>query len=167
MIMMGNFGLLALALTITPVQEVTDVDRFKLFNNCEPMRLLVEGLRDDAADIGLTEERLQVAVESRLRGARLYTSDRGSPLGSPLLYVSVSVVGSSFNTSLHYNKQFIDLASGISSTAITWFISSTGVHGQDSAYIVSSLSGPLDKFITEYLRVNESACTGSPQPPTQ
>ena len=161
--MMGNLGLLALALTITPVQEVTDVDRFQLFNNCEPMGLLVEGLRDDAADIGLTEERVHVAVESRLRGARLYTSDQSRPY----LYVNVAVVGSSFNASLYYNKQFFDLASGLSSKAVTWFISSTGMHGQDSAYIVSSLSGPLDKFITEYLRVNESACTGSPQPPTQ
>ena len=45
--MMGNFGLLALALTITPVQETTDRDLFQLFNNCEPMSLLLEVSGDD------------------------------------------------------------------------------------------------------------------------
>ena len=44
-------------------------------------------------------------------------------------------------TSLYYNKQFFDLASGLSSTAVTWFISSTGMHGQDSAYARPSPSG--------------------------
>ena len=45
--MMGNFGLLALALTITPVQETTDRNLFQLFNNCEPMSLAVEVSGDD------------------------------------------------------------------------------------------------------------------------
>ena len=57
--------------------QVTARERFELFNNCGRMRLIVEGLNPDAAAIGLTEKRLQFAVESRLRGARLYTSDPG------------------------------------------------------------------------------------------
>ena len=62
MIMMGNFGLLALALTITPVQETTDRNLFRLFNNCEPMSLVVEVFGDDEdvkkgvlVQIGLSE----------------------------------------------------------------------------------------------------------------
>ena len=39
--------------------------------------------------------------------------------------------------------------------------------GGRADFILSSLSARLDKFLTEYLRVNESACTGTPQPPTQ
>ena len=58
--MMGSFGLLALAMTIAPAQEVTDFDRFALFNNCELMHLLILDLSDDEAaeNIGLTKERV-------------------------------------------------------------------------------------------------------------
>ena len=161
--MMGSFGLLALAMSVAPVQEVTDLDRFQLFNNCEPMSLLVESLSDSAADIGLTEERLQVAAESRLRGARLYTSDRSQPY----LYVNVSVGSTAFHTSLEYTKKMRDRATGYTGSTSAWDRAITGTHGQGANYIVSGLSELLDIFLTEYLRVNESACTESPQPPNQ
>ena len=47
----------------------------------------------------MTEERLQFAAESRLRGAGLYKAERGRPY----LYMNVHVVGISFNISLRYN----------------------------------------------------------------
>ena len=89
--MLGSFGLLALAMSVAPAQGVTDLDRFELFNNCEPMYLLASVFDDDetANDIGLTQERVQFAVESRLRGARLFRSD----LGSSGLEASVDVFG--------------------------------------------------------------------------
>ena len=161
--MMASFGLLAVAMATAPVQDVTDVDRFRLFNNCESMFLLVESLGDDAADIGLTKERLQVAAESRLRGARLFTLDRNRPY----LYVNVNVSSRAFSTSLVYTKNMRDLATGITGAASAWKRGLTGTHGKDAEYVVSSLSGLLDRFLTEYLRVNESACTESPQRPTQ
>ena len=162
--MMGSLGLLALALTAVPVQE--SFGRFKLFNNCETMFLLV-GVADDnehVKNVGLTKERVQFAVESRLRGARLFRSG----FGSPVLEVNVDVVGSAFFIHIRYNKTLFDPVSDRTGFAPTWEISSFGTHGQTRAeFILSSLSGILDKFLTEYLRVNESACTGSPQPPTQ
>ena len=161
--MMASFGLLAVAMATAPVQDVTDFDRFRLFNNCESMFLLVESLGDDAADIGLTKERLQVAAESRLRGARLFTLDRNRPY----LYVNVNVSSRAFSTSLVYTKNMRDLATGITGAASAWERGLTGTHGKDAEYVVSSLSVLLDKFLTEYLRVNESACTESPQRPTQ
>lgn len=39
------------------------------------MDLLVEGLGDDATEIGLTVERIQNVAESRLRSARIYSED--------------------------------------------------------------------------------------------
>ena len=126
------------------------------------MFLLVEVLSDDAADIGLTEERLQVAAESRLRGARLYTSDHSRPY----LYVNVNVTSRAFSTSLRYTKNMRDLATGNTGAASAWEHGITGTHGKDAEYVVSSLSRLLDRFLTECLRVNESACTESPQPPT-
>ena len=160
--MIGSFGLLVLAIITAPVQDVTDFDRFALFNNCESMFLLVETLPDGAADIRLTKERLQVAAESRLRGARLYTSDRSRPY----LYVNVNVAGKAFSTSLRYTKKMLDLATDNTGEASAWYRGITGTHGKNAEYVVSSLSILLDRFLTEYLRVNESACTESPQPPT-
>ena len=51
--------------------------------------------------------------------------------------------------------------------AETWTAGSVGTHGSKADDIVSKLSELLDKFLTNYLRVNEAACTESPQPPTQ
>ena len=162
--MMGSFGLLALALTAVPVQD--SFERFQLFNNCEPMDLMVSDFNDIeyAENIGLSKERVQFAVESRLRGARLF---RSSP-GVPLLLVSVNFAGEAFTTNISYYKSLLDPASGSRGVATTWEEGSVGTHGRTGAdFILSSLSGLLDKFLTEYLRVNESACTESPQPPTQ
>ena len=136
-------------------QEVSSLDRFRLFNECRPMRLLVESLPADAAELGLTKASIQVAVESRLRSARLYDSE--STFG-PYLYVNVNVVGRAFHASLEYNKLVRDPASDVPGTATTWDIRSTGTHGADSSYILSAISELMDRFLVEYLRVNESAC---------
>ena len=163
--MLGGFGLLALAMSVAPTQGVTDFDRFRLFNNCEPMGLVV-AVPDDDEDVkkfGLAEERVQFAVESRLRGARLFSSD----LGSSALEVDVSVAGGAFKISMFYNKLLLDSVSGENNFAATWIRWVFGTHGQKPNYIISSLPELIDEFIAEYLRVNESACTGSPQPPPQ
>ena len=60
------------------------LDCFNLFNWCEPIDLVVENLPEDAAEIGLTEERIQTLAESRLRAARLYDED-----GETHLYVGL------------------------------------------------------------------------------
>ena len=163
--MMGSFGLLALALTIAPVQEPTSFEIFQLFNSCEPMGLTVVVFDNDgeAKNIGLIKERVQFAVERRLRVARLFRS--GYSL--PFLDVTVGVVGSAFRITMGYSKMLFDSVSDREGTATTWSDGTFGTHGSNADFIVSSLSGLLDKFLTEYLRVNESACTESPQPPTQ
>lgn len=84
-------------------EEVTRLDRFQLWNNCQPMQLVVESLHQDAADIGLTGEAIATAVRSRLRGARLY--DDTAP---QYLYVNVNVVGQAFALNLAYNKMVPD-----------------------------------------------------------
>ena len=142
------------------------MDRFALFNNCAPMHFGVISFSDDEEDmkkIGLTEERVKFAVESRLRGARLFKAD----IGLPLLKVGVNVNAVAFTITFGYNKKLFDYAAGIDGFAPTWDDGMFGAHGQDANFIVSSLSELLDKFLAEYLRVNEAACTESPQPPTQ
>ena len=164
-------GLLALALTIAPGQEVTDqevidFERFQLFNNCDPMHLMVLDTFDneDAENIELTMEHVRFAVESRLRGARVFKAGGGLPF----LEVGVNVMTGAFAITLEYNKRLFDDASGTDGFASSWSEVMFGTPGGSGAdFIVSSLSRLLDKFLTEYLRVNESACTGIPQPPTQ
>ena len=172
------------------------LERFKLFNACRPMELVVEGLRDGAADIGLAKGALQAAAESRLRAARLYTGrtpaprdDRTAPVladfegekalekwiaeyrkweaenppyDAPYLYVNVNVSGPAFSVSVGYHRN-VSNAFGHDGIAMTWNAGSTGTHGRDAGYIVSSLSQHLDSFLAAYLRVNEQAC-GPPAP---
>ena len=154
----AKLGLLALVMVAATGQDSDSArKRFELFNNCQPMRLVVEDLDDDEAGIGLTEERLVLAVESRLRGARLYTEDSGR---QPLLYLNVNVFSTAFSISLEYRKYVFDSASGEVGAAMTWYVGSTGTHGRTGAeFIVSAVSRHMDRFLTEYLRVNEAACS--------
>ena len=106
---MGRFGLLSLALTITPAQEITDSDLFKLFSNCVPMSLeVVLATSESAVAIRLTKERLQFAAESRFRSAQLFKSD----VDFPVLGVEVDVGDQASLTSLDYHKRLIDPVSG-------------------------------------------------------
>ena len=135
--------------------SVTDFNRFELWNDCRPMELVVENLPEDAAQIGLTEERIAIAVRSRLRAARLY--EMSAP-PSPYLYVNVNVFSSSHSISIRYNKFVQDLATGKIYLAPTWQRGGTGTHGEDAGYILSGVAMYMDRFIDEYLRVNEDAC---------
>ena len=142
---------------VTPAgaaEKVTDRDRFKLWNDCRTMGLVVEDLDKDATEIGLTKEAVTVAVRSRLRAARLYRASHGVPLFG----VTVTVAGSAFAVVVAYSKWVKDKASGISRGTDTWRRGSTGTHGRNESYILSSVSRKVDEFIDEYLRVNADAC---------
>ena len=150
--------LIAAALALCPAapvlaEDVTRSDRFKLWNNCRAMDLAVEGLPQDAADIALTRGAIETAVRSRLRAARLYDADVAA-----FLYVNVNVLGRAFSIRVEYNKPLFDPASDQFFSATTWNSGSTGTHGGNGSYILSSVSRHMDKFIDEYLRVNADAC---------
>ena len=130
-----------------------DFDHFQLFANCRPMNLVVEGLGDDASKVGLARESIQAAVESRLRSARLYSSE-----ATNWLYINVNVGDRAFSTSLSYNKEVYDPASNQLRNAETWEIGGTGTHGEDAGYILSLVSQYMDSFLVDFLRVNEEAC---------
>ncbi len=131
-----------------------DLERFQLFADCQLMWLVVEDLDSDASDIGLTKASIQAAAESRLRSARLYASS----LTHPYLYINVNVVGGGYNIGLEYNKLVYDPLSDSNGMATTWRIGSTGTHGGTASYILSNVSQHMDKFLAEFLRVNEGSC---------
>ena len=135
------------------------IERFQLFNECAPIDLIVEGLPDAAANIDLTEERIQTLAESRLRAARMY-----DPSAVGYLYVRVGVTtpggrrNGAYTAEVSFKKRLYDSASNQSGIATTWDTGGYGTHGGDAGYILQSVSEYLDRFILEYLRANESAC---------
>ena len=146
-------SLLALTLIAPWATAQESLDRFQLFNYCYPMRIVVEDLSSDAAEIGLTKQSIQVAVESRLRSARIYDLD--SP---DWLYIQVTVYAAAFSMELQFKKRVQDIDSGITGSATTWDAGATGTHGRDAGYIRTQISEYMDLFLVEFLRVNEEAC---------
>lgn len=128
---------------------------FELFNACRPIHLVVASLGEDAAEIGLTKKRIQTAAESRLRAARLY-----DPSSGYVLYVNVNVVGHAYNINVEHHKWLHDVEFNLRGIAETWSIGSTGTHAGDAGYILQFVSEHVDRFVVEYLRVNEAACGG-------
>ena len=133
--------------------EVSDDDRFQLWNGCLPMELLVvvEGLPQDAA--GLTKEEITVAVRSRLRAAQLYGAH---PLET-FLYVKVQVARYIYSIDFYLVKWARDIFEN-EGPAPTWTVGSIGTHGKNPSLILLHASRHTDSFIDEYLRVNADAC---------
>ena len=136
---------------------LASMNRFKLWNACNPVRLAVAKLNDDASEIGLTKERIETLVRSRLRAARIYEDDAHA-YELPYLFVNVHVVGSAFSMRLELRKTVIDAVSREERMTSTWHIGSTGMHIGDASFILQGISEHTDKFIDEYLRVNAKAC---------
>ena len=134
-------------------------DAFDLWNKCEPIDLIVEELDDEAAAIDLTTERIQTLAESRLRAARLYDAE-----ALPYLYVRVGVLVSenrrsgAYTVEVVFKKYLRDGVSEQNGFAATWNTGSYGTHSGNAGFILQSMSEHLDRFVLEYLRVNEVAC---------
>ena len=156
----GSAALAAVLLLGTTVrgalgrEQSIRLQRFKLFNNCMPINLVAEDLSDDAKAIGLTTVRLHMAVESRLRSARLYQE----AFSVSYLYANITVVGRAFSIALEFNKELYDPRTDTGFPATTWKSRGGGMHGNDGRYVVSLLSEYVNRFLVDYLRVNEAAC---------
>ena len=131
------------------------LEPFKLFTNCESMEIVVEGLKHRALKLGLNQKSIKNVVESRIRSARLYSTNAPS---NTLLYVNINVAGRAFNAELSFNKPVYDPFTGTRGIATTWTTATTGTHGNSSGFILSSLSRLMDEFLVAFLRVNDEAC---------
>ncbi|MDE0405060.1 MAG: hypothetical protein OXI53_07080 [Nitrospira sp.] len=110
--------------------------------------------------LGLTKSDIKDAAESRLRGARLYTNK----LAAPYLRITITILKSAYSVDLRLIKAVSeDRYSQVHGFAATWIDKHTGSHSGGFAggsFILSGLSRLLERFIADYLRVNESACSG-------
>ncbi len=132
-------------------------DRFRLWNYCRPVVMLVSDLPSGTKRLGLEIEDIEVAVRSRLRSARIFAEDYSSNPGQ--LSVVVNVAGEAYSLDVEYRKRLDDSASGETLFTGTWEAGVTGIHGQVSTHILSALSHSIDLFIDDYLRVNEEKCS--------
>ena len=125
-------------------EEVTSIDRFQLWNKCRPVNLVVEH--------SLSEERITIAVRSKLRAARLYDADAQT-------WLHIREYGASLTTGVtaQYTKELTDTISGESAWMITWSRIREGVL-VGVGFALESASQLTDEFIDEYLRVNADAC---------
>lgn len=85
----GLLAALAVSGSAAKVDDQESFDRFRPFNECGPMRMSVAGNDGLASDIGLSMDSLQSAVESRIRSAGLYSSDK-DVLSQIYLFVSTT-----------------------------------------------------------------------------
>ena len=99
---------------------------------------------------------IQALFESRLRAARLYNSEyspRRNP--GPHLDVAVTVSDSGNMLDVHFRKLLSDLSGGTTVLATSW--SAVRFGGSDDKTL-PELAKIMDRFLVEYLRVNEDAC---------
>lgn len=151
--LLGKSLATALAWFIPTVLADDGLERFQLYSACQPMKLIIANLSDDAHEIGMTENMVQNTVESRLRSARLFDSD-----GIEQLFVGVNILSNAFSIRVEYMKYVNDLRSHEFDYSPTWATGRFGTHARSVDFVLSSLSQSIDQFLTEYLRVNEPDC---------
>ena len=157
-------ALVALAIGLCPLAQaeandlsdfLRDSERFELWTDCRPVPFQAHAL-GDATKIGVTKTRIETAVRSRLRGARIYTdSSRGSPF---FLSIIVFVRGAAYSIELELNKTLLDPISSTAFPTPTWGREHWDTHGGNRGYIMALVGEFMDEFIDAYLRVNEDAC---------
>ncbi len=138
---------LVLAAIIAGLPVLAAADEWQLWNDCNPVFHLVEGLGPGAKKTGLTRERIQIAVESRLRGARIFPDPEATrsavnageenPYG--VYYVNVNAVDRAFHVSVEFILSTGRLVKGESQTGLstTWDKGTVGLSGDDG-YILQS-----------------------------
>ena len=138
-----------------PTCEAGDADCFDLWLACRPFRYFVS-----VSGGVVTQERVENAVESRLRAARLYSSNS---FNGGYLFVSIVMTpdGPVRATAIHleFNKALFDRLTSRAGIAMSYDLLRVLRHGSSRAdAVMESVAGLLDEFVNDYLRVNEPAC---------
>ena len=156
MLRMFLLALVLLPASSVSAQQVSDGDRFNLYASCAQMHPSL-GRRASAwwDEVGLTENAVFRAVNSRLRAARLY-NERSL---SPMLGINVFVIPDHrFRVTVSLAKVLLDEDSGIRLPRQTWERWRES-EVTTTTEILGAVAELMDLFIDEYLRVNADACT--------
>ena len=136
--------------------------RFQLFNACKPLEYFVSlDHSEDGSPPQLTEKAISAAVESRLRGARLYDSDASNYFFVYAHLLESGVGGRwSYDLDVSFNKRVTDEASGLRRGVPTWERGAIGIVSDSRVEeaILGHVRGYMDQFLADYLRVNDKSC---------
>ncbi|MCY3674570.1 MAG: hypothetical protein OXH65_03225 [Paracoccaceae bacterium] len=140
--------------------SISNRDRFELWANCQPVYPLFDYRQVNTTfilpeNIEIAVENMKIAVQNRLRSARLYQEQDTHPLK---LYVSIQISGPAFMIGMQFHKPVQDVKFGTYFLTPTWEVRSFGTHDYDFNGIAQRVSGYTDRFINEYLRVNADSC---------
>ena len=143
-------------------KAMEEFNQFSLFSNCQPVDLSILTSFDDKMKLDLSREAIREAIknniESRLRSAHLYGKMAIlSPRPDAYLRVSVEVASWAFSITLNFKKWVKDPLSQRENFATTWEDRTFGTHSR-IGFILSALSQKMDKFLVNFLRVNDEAC---------
>ncbi len=155
-ILAGAAGI-ALSAAAGAQPELERFMRFALYNECRGVALTANDANDTLADsgIGLTAGDIEDLAVERLRAAGLHADLDGA---SPFVGMEVSVAGAAHNVSLVLYKIMSDDVSGVRAFGMSWMFQVTGTHGDAPERVLSDASKVVDRFLTDYRRVNDDAC---------
>ena len=139
---------------VAEAQDIDPLDRFQLFNHCQPIGLEVQVT---GSAPGLDQASVQALFESRLRGTRLYNSAYSEDQIDPFLRV-VLLFDDADNlifAEIAFRKMLSDSKSGTAAVTSSW---ARNLFGGTAALTLTQLPSMADRFLVDYLRVNESAC---------
>ena len=141
-------------------QEPTAGELFQLYTRCIPVQIGYVDIQDADAELGLSQERVETLLRSRLRGARIYHSGPSTTAAdNPLLTATVYVSGQAFHLQVGILNRVRRTSINATGIAWTWFRSTTGTHGKNPSFVLGAVSEVIDIFIDEYLRVNGADCS--------
>ena len=165
-VLLGSTAAVAAKLGPPLVEEIiasaSDEEReglFKLWNDCKPVAFGVR-LTGDETEAGRITA-LETMVRSRLRGARIFRDEpdvRAHHLSlrkNGFLSVLVHQQGDSALWFVRFEKLMVELGTDLIGWANAgWFVASVS-HGNS---VLADVSPQIDRFVDDYLRVNEVAC---------
>jgi len=127
--------LLLLASVPGQADEVSDGDRFELWNDCLPVGLFIVPLNEETKAFGLTEDRIRTLVESRLRAARLYADNN---LFFVYLSGRVGIAGGAHSVDVWVIRSVKTFFKGMTGEAATWERGRLGAHGGNAGFILGN-----------------------------
>ena len=132
----------------------TNSERFKLWNECRPVKVNVgiSRLKDAKRIIGAKE--IFETVRNKVMAARLYSRDSHESI-----LVQVYVRDAAFAVQYKFLKKVLDQESLETGYAVTWDNLHTSKHDGTPAFVLAVLPLLTDDFLEEYRRANLSACS--------
>ena len=137
-------------------RQALEMDQIRLWNECEPLPLIVLVDPEQGAGMMLTKERIETIVRSRMRSARIYSEEYAGSLLSVDIQFSGQAAHVDFRFRERFEKEFFNYTTPTMAT--TWQRSMLGTHGNDEGPVLAAVSELTDIFIDEYLNANADAC---------